>query len=375
MKKIAFVTKGNLPVPAVSGGAVEILIDSLLNSNKINSKYKIDVYSIKSSKVPKLKNKNNINYYYIEEKGLIDKLKKITRFIFNKLLKKYIGNLYITKIIKKYKDRLKEYDYVIVENRPEYGLVLKKYIKGKLILHSHNDFIHNKHINDIMNYYDEIYCVSKFMCNRIKTNKEKVKLLYNGINIDKFNVPVDIKEERKKWNLKESDVVFLYTGRLIETKGVKELISAFNNVKKTNYKLLIVGSNNNKKYIKQLKRLSNNNSNIIYTGFLNYSDIQKIYKIADYGIVPSIWEEPFALTVVEHLASGHPVIITKSGGMPELVNSKCSIIIEKNKNIVENLTNTIEDIEYKKFNSDDCIKQAKKFSEEKYIDNFIKLLK
>ena len=65
MKKIAFVTKGNLPVPAVSGGAVEILIDSLLNSNKINSKYKIDVYSIKSSKVPKLKNKNNINYYYI----------------------------------------------------------------------------------------------------------------------------------------------------------------------------------------------------------------------------------------------------------------------------------------------------------------------
>ena len=170
--------------------------------------------------------------------------------------------------------------------------------------------------------------------------------------------------------------MFLYTGRLIETKGVKELISAFNNVKKTNYKLLIVGgTKKDNSFIKQLRRLSKNNSNIIYTGFLNYSDIQKIYKIADYGIVPSIWEEPFALTVVEHLASGHPVIITKSGGMPELVNSKCSIIIEKNENIIENLTNAIEDIEYKKFNSDDCIKQAEKFSEEKYIDNFIKLLK
>ena len=98
-----------------------------------------------------------------------------------------------------------------------------------------------------------------------------------------------------------------------------------------------------------------------------------IYNMVDYGIVPSIWEEPFALTVVEHLASGHPVIITKSGAMPELVNNSCALIADKDE-IVNNLKEDMIIIQNMKFRSNDCVKAALKFSKENYLNTFLKLM-
>lgn len=364
MKKIAFIMGGDLPMPPTSGGAVCELVNTLITSDKINKKYKIDVYSNGNSNNYK---DGNISYYYVDN----NKIEKTIRFTYNKLFKKYIGNSYISRLIRKYKDNLKNYDYVIVENKPEYGLILKKYINGKLILHSHNDLINRKRINDSLNCFDRIFVVSNYMSNRISNSN--VRVLYNGIDVDNFNINLD---EREKYGLKKSDIIFLYTGRIVKHKGIRELIEAFNKIKKDNYKLLIVGSigygkNTTSKYLKELKKVSN--KNIIYTGYINYSEINKLYKIADYGVIPSIWEEPFGMVVIENLAAGNPVIITNSGGMEELVNDKCSIVVNKENNLVNNLYKAMIEIN-DKFNSKDCVKQAKKYTKEKYIDRFIELI-
>jgi len=193
----------------------------------------------------------------------------------------------------------------------------------------------------------------------------------------------EILNERKKYGLNIDDVVFLYTGRLVKEKGIEELIRAFNKINNKKFKLLVTGSigygkTTKNKFTKKLQQLSENNKNIIYTGYIDYSDIHKLYMISDCGIVPSIWEEPFALTVIEHLSSGHPVIITESGAMPELITNQCSIIVKKDEDkIVEELINAIYNIEKmikEKDISDICIKQAQQFSKDKYINKFKQLI-
>ena len=169
----------------------------------------------------------------------------------------------------------------------------------------------------------------------------------------------------------------LYTGRLVKEKGVEELIKAFNQTTNSKLKLLIIGSvgygkNSKNSFTKKIFELSKNNHNIIFTGFVEFNSIQNYYKVADYGIVPSTWEEPFALTVIEHLASGHPVIITNSGAMPELVKKDTSIIVEK-EDIINNLSITFNKLE-KPLKNNKYYENAIQFSKEKYINNFLKLM-
>lgn len=383
-KKIAFITAGYLPLPSVKGGAVETLTDLLIDSEKLQEKYDITVFSIyddlaqkKSLEIP------NVNFNYIRLSSPFNKLNKAFRYAINKYTGVYIGNDYINKLIKQYKNKLKEYDYVIVENKPEYGLILRKFVYGKLIFHSHNDFLNSKTKNstEIFNSFDAIFCLSKFIFSRINQiqKSSKIKVLYNGVDVQRFN---NVDDEscsfiKKKYNIEKNDIILLYTGRLVKEKGVEELIRAFNLTTNSKLKLMIIGSvgygkNSKNNFTKKIYELSRENNNIIFTGFVEFNSIQNYYKIADYGIVPSIWEEPFALTVVEHLASGHPVIITNSGAMPELVNKETSIIVNK-ENLVNNLNTIFNKLE-KSSKSNKYYENAMEFSKEKYINRFLELM-
>lgn len=376
MKKIAFISPGYLPLPAVKGGAVETLIDILLNSCELNENMKVDIFSIESDKVCNFN--KNVNYKYIKKTG---KFEKILRYLINKFFPVYIGNGFINKIVKN--NDLNIYDYVVIENKPEYGLYVRKYYRGILLFHSHNDFLNKntKFAKKILNCYDNVFCLSTYICNRVKeidySSQNKIKLLYNGIDNEKFNITLSNKElSRNKYGLNLDDCVFLYTGRLVKEKGILELVKAFNKINDEKKKLLIVGSigygkTTYDKFTNELKACCENNQNIIFTGYVEYKDIQQIYALADYGIVPSIWEEPFALTVVEHLASGHPVIITNSGAMPELVSESNSITIDKS-NFEEEMINAINSINEKNFSDSNTIKKnSLNFSKEKYVKRFI----
>lgn len=387
MKKIAIISPGYLPIPAIQGGAVETLIDLLINSEKVTSKYDVDVYSKYNSKITEKDKNKKVNYYYIDTSSKLNCISKIYRYIINKYGNKYIGNDFISILIKKYKEKLKEYDYVIIENKPEYALILKSYVRGKIIFHSHNDFLNKetKHAKKIMESFDRIFCLSKYICSRVEEiepkYKNKIELLYNGIDTAKFSKNNEsIKKKLMiKYNINENSTVFLYTGRLVKEKGVLNLIKSFNKVTNKNYYLIIAGSvgygrNFTNKFTRKIHKYSRNNENIIFTGFIPYAQMPEIYSIADYGIVPSIWEEPFALTVIEHLSSGHPIIITNSGAMPELVDEHTAIIINK-LNFEQEMLNAINNIKKIDFyNKKELSEYAKKFDKEKYIERFISLM-
>lgn len=388
---ILIITSGVLPVPPVNGGAVENLIDFLLKDNEKNHYFNYTVCSIYNKKaIEETKKYKNSKFIFLKNTNIKYKFEMVIRHLINKLPNIYIGNAFINNVKKKID--FNKYDWIIIENSPEYVLPIYENAKGKLILHLHNDRLN---VNSKLNYkifssYDKIFTLSNYIKNRVKEispkNSEKVYTLYNGIELDKFGKDKYLNEIsflKRKYNIEEKDKVVLYTGRLVPEKGVMELIKAFNNIKNDNYKLVIVGSMGYgktimSKYIKKLVKISSCNKNIIFTGYIDYNMMPAVYAMADIGIVPSIWEEPFALTVIEHLASENPIIVSNSGGIIELVNENCSIIVDKDKNYINNLAKSMKillsDNEKRNKLKNNTIRQAYKFNIKKYCNRFYILL-
>lgn len=394
---ILIITSGFLPVPAVDGGAIEKLIEIYLKYNEFNRKDDIVVYSRYSEKIEK--EKNNMEYLYSEfryigkQNDLKSKINRCCRFLINKIKGIYIGNIYISAILKDLKRRkeLEKYDVVIVENIGMYCILLNKYFKNKIVLHMHNDYLNNttKRAALIIQSCNQIWCVSKFIENRIaeicknEIDKEKIRVIYNGIDLNKFNNQILKKQNLGDvYRIKKDDFVFLYTGRIMPEKGVKELIKSFIalNKKFNNTKLLIVGEKINNTsiindYVDELKRIADKNTNIIFVGKVENNDLYKYYSISDAQIVPSLWNEAFGLTVIEGMASKIPLIVTNSGGIPELVDDNCALIVERS-NIEEELLEKMEELimneEIRNNIVNSAFLKSKEFSKEKFCKNIEK---
>lgn len=150
---------------------------------------------------------------------------------------------------------------------------------------------------------------------------------------------------RAEYGISSKDFVFIYSGRIDIYKGVLELVKAFKKINREDTKLLVVGKswfgdkNVKDEYTcKVQKEAEKVRDKIIFTGFVNPEQMPLMYQIADCLVVPSIWEEPFGVVALEGMASGLPLIVTNSGGLPEIVNDKCAVIVNKEKDIVNNLT-------------------------------------
>lgn len=347
--KVLIVTPGYLPVPAVKGGAVENLIEQLIVYNEVNCKHDIDIISIYDYKALNLTSKFKKSNFYFIELNKIDKIKKYYSFISNKYFNKYLGNPYLIKSVSEVKENY--YDIILVENFPQYILKLKPiFKKGKFILHLHNDFItyRDKNLMKSLNEYDSIFCISNYLKNILVNNKIKceLKTVYNGIKMKELSN--NLNNIRSKYGISEKDIVFMYSGRIVPEKGVKELLIAFKQIenKYENIRLIIVGgssysNNNESKYIRELKNISRNSKKIMFTGYVNYSDINKIYNFIDVGVIPSICNDAFNLTTVEFMANSKPLIISNCGAMKEIADKNCSIIVEKNENYINNLSKAI----------------------------------
>jgi len=137
--------------------------------------------------------------------------------------------------------------------------------------------------------------------------KEKLVHLYNFYPKLETTVP----------NHKKGDY-FLFYGRLSYEKGILTLLKAWKNINSEN-QLKIVGVGNTMKSI--LTYISQNNlTNIEILGFKSGNELKEIVSKASFIIVPSEWYENNPLTIIEAYSNGRPVIATRIGGIPEIVN-------------------------------------------------------
>ena len=405
MEKIAIITSGFLPVPASKGGAVENIVVNLLNENEKNNKVEFNVVSIFDDiSYNESKKYSKSNFNFIKVNPLIKFIDKITFLIAKKILKKENSQSYryifqrlyylnkCSKILKK-----NDFDKVILENHPTQYLALKwrkNYLKyaGRYYYHCHNEFPGTYCCSEIIKSTKKIICVSNFIANSISNllnmPSDKFVVLRNCIDVKRFSNELNFDEKRKlkeRYGIKDNEKILLFTGRITPEKGVKELVESLKNVSNQNYKLLILGSALNElktktKYQEEIENIVQTiSSKVIFTGFIKYEEINKFYSIADIAVLPSIWDDPAPLTVIESLVSGLPIITTNSGGIPEYATNGSAIIIERNKDLVENLSKNINSLLNDEAKLKEMSTSAKKVSKDltlnNYYNNFIDILK
>lgn len=386
MKKILFIMPEVSSLPSIeNGGAVETLIEHLLKKNEEEKKYQITIVSKYNSKsYEESKKYRYTDFIYIKVNKLIKKIKKRIYKLLRLNRTKLEWEDYLKQIKKV---DLSKYDKVIVQNRPQYILELEN---ENLILH-----LHNNHLLKTDSNYEFIYrkckniwCVSKFIKNSVeKYSDEKVKVFFNCVDINKFNKELYLKYKekfREKYGIKKDDIVYMFSGRLDKTKGIKELVEAFSKLKYENIKLLIIGAydygkKDKNKFVLELEEaIKKIQSKVIFTGFIDRNEIPKYHAISDIAIVPSIWEEPSGLVVMEAQASKLPLITTNRGGIPEIINTNNTFLLDVNEEFIGNLK---EKMEYLYLNEMERIKRGelgrkfiKKYDLNFYWEQFVKLI-
>jgi glycosyltransferase involved in cell wall biosynthesis len=150
----------------------------------------------------------------------------------------------------------------------------------------------------------------------LNVSGDRIKVVYNGIQMSRLQEShLDV---RKKWGIKERDILVGTVARLIPSKGIDLLIQAIPEILKKypDVKFMIVGGGPDEGRLKELAKSHHCEKNIIFTGHVKY--IWYYYNAFDIFILPTL-SEGLGISVLEAMASGKPVIASNTGGIPEII--------------------------------------------------------
>jgi len=130
----------------------------------------------------------------------------------------------------------------------------------------------------------------------------------------------------------------LFLSRIHKKKGILDLIQAWLDVKPENWKLVIAGNSDDSTWQSILDTYQNQicfQKSVVYVGFVDGLDKEKLYKESDVLILPT-YSENFGLVVAESLSVGTPVVTTTETPWTDLAECGCGETIEPGYNSVKN---------------------------------------
>ena len=115
---------------------------------------------------------------------------------------------------------------------------------------------------------------------------------------------------------------------------------------------------------------------VIFTGYVKHEDMYKIYGMSDIAALPSLWEDPAPLTIIEAMSSGLPIVTTDSGGIPEYAKNDCAYIIKRDENLIKNIKEKLKELlnseAQRKKMSEISLKNAKELNLKNFYNNLLK---
>jgi glycosyltransferase involved in cell wall biosynthesis len=153
------------------------------------------------------------------------------------------------------------------------------------------------------------------------------KTVPNGCDLSVF-YPTAKTHARSHFSLPDSSEVILFVGRLVQSKGVRELLTAFEELaaKRKNLYLVLAGEGNLEPEIAAFLQRTGLRDRLRVAGPCPPVQIAQWMNAADLVCLPS-YSEGCPNTIIEALACGRPVVSTAVGGVAELVNSRNGILV------------------------------------------------
>ncbi|MBL0690370.1 MAG: glycosyltransferase family 4 protein [Alphaproteobacteria bacterium] len=247
--------------------------------------------------------------------------------------------------------------------------------------------------NSVLVKSKPVFVVSNFLKHTIvsrykKVDPQNVKVIYNGISLDKFNHEL-MKSARieycvDKYNIALDKPIVACFGRLTDWKAQDNLIKAVAQIKQKDFYCYIVGQDDHKnKYKDELVELVNQlgiSDKVFFISHIDSDDIAIVMGLCNSVVSPSKSPETFGMTLLEAQAMGTPVIATAHGGPIEIIDeNRSGVLVDPNNSVDEMACKLsyfldMKKTEYKSFRQN-AIKQASKFSIKSMSDTFVRYCK
>lgn len=219
-------------------------------------------------------------------------------------------------------------------------------------------------------FWDEIKKFIIFLADRVSVvspeiGKKLAKLGTEKVFITPMGVDVSVFKPREKQE-KKNQTNLLFVGRLSAAKGINYLIKALLEIIKefpeTN--LVIIGAGQEKKEFEILADELDLKQKVNFLGGIANQELPKYYQKADVFVLPSLTEGT-PVSVLEAMSSGCPVVATKVGGVPAIIeNRKSGLLI--NPCSSEEISRAVIDILSDNDLRNSIVKKARKIIKERY---------
>lgn len=163
--------------------------------------------------------------------------------------------------------------------------------------------------------------------------EDKIDVVYNGIRPEKkhHNRNFDRQKFRRRFANDKEKIVY-YVGRMTYEKGISVLLNAAPRIIYElggNVKFVIIGGGNTN-HLKQQAGYLGIWEQCYFTGFMSDADLDRFQTIADCAVFPSLYE-PFGIVALESFAARVPVVVSDTGGLPEVVwHNRTGIVTRAN---------------------------------------------
>jgi len=167
----------------------------------------------------------------------------------------------------------------------------------------------------------------------------EVKILPNGVDIEKFDFKLDNREQR----------LILFVGRFERDKGIHILLESLKLLDMPT-KLVIIGPNQDTAYLNDMLHVieeinREKKHEILYLGSLSHDEIIQWHHRATIFVCPSLHED-FGIVILEAMSSGTPVIASDIGGIKDIItnNHEGILVVADNKvKLAEAIENLLKD--------------------------------
>lgn len=163
--------------------------------------------------------------------------------------------------------------------------------------------------------------------------QSNIQRVYNGVALEPYqrrDLEQLRQEQRRAWGYPDDAVVLVYAGAIVPEKGVLALAQAFARCSADNPRLRLVLAGSSQLWVKQQAspdyqsqveaclQEAQARQQVRFLGKVASGDMPAVYAAGDALVMPSLWQEPFGLVILEAFAAGLPVIASQVGGIPEV---------------------------------------------------------
>ena len=227
---------------------------------------------------------------------------------------------------------------------------------------------------------DKIVCVSSLLADMLikeyPSVKRKVVVIDNGVDEEKFKI------QDTKYKILDTRNLFtlLYVGRVVEEKGITQLLEASGKLQSLvpNLQVLIVGGGKDLDKFKLLTKKLKIEDVVNYVGEVGNSQVVEYYKKSDVFVYPSLRQEGFPMVLAEAMMCGLPIIASRIGGISSAIeNNKTGVLVPPGnvQELVLAIKNLYDNPSLRKSISQNAKSRAEEnYSQEAMVAKYLKIM-